>query len=224
MKAVGQLTSGISHDFNNLLTVIGGNIELAALTEDPGERRALLNEAKAANERAAQLTSQLLAFSRKARLNRQEVDLATFVSTLRTTLKRMLPASLLVRSKIQTASKTLFCDPTLLESALLNLAVNARDATKGVGKLDISFANGAPENPGFCRITLTDNGPGIPAKFLEQVTEPFFTTKAVGQGSGLGLSMVKGFAEQSGGEMQVSSNDQGTTVTLLLPLTRPNTG
>lgn len=221
MKAVGQLTSGISHDFNNLLTVIGGNIELAELAEDPAERAVLLREARAASDRAARLTSQLLAFSRKARLQTKDIEVAPFAHRLHSTLTRMLPASIDVDITVKPMMQTLHCDPTLLESARLNLSINARDAMQGRGSLAITFAPAPDTAAPLAGIEVRDTGPGIPPHLISQVTEPFFTTKTVGKGSGLGLSMVAGFAEQSGGQMSLSSAADGTVVMLLLPTARP---
>ena len=222
IKAVGQLTSGISHDFNNLLTVIGGNIELAQITEDPRERRELLDQARAASDRAARLTSQLLSFSRKARLQATTFAVDDFLAQLQSTLARTLPASVEVRIEPGPAGLTLHCDRTLLESAMLNLAINARDAMEGRGRLAIDARGITDGRRGRqVRLTVRDTGPGIPPDVLGKVTEPFFTTKEVGKGSGLGLSMVSGFAEQSGGSLAIESAETGTVVRLRLPAGRP---
>lgn len=228
MQAVGQLTSGVAHDFNNLLTVIRGNIELAEISETEKERSQILDQARQAADRAASLTNQLLTFSRKARLDCRNVELKSFLGNIEPILSRLLPASLELKISHDPKASQVFCDPNQLENAIINLVINARDATRGSGQVDILITSehhpspfvidGRTLTPGdYVAIEVKDNGPGISKKDLAQVVEPFFTTKAPGEGSGLGLSTVNGFTEQSGGAMKLASSREGTAVTLLLP-------
>ena len=225
MQAVGQITAGVAHDFNNLLTVIRGNIELAEHMDSRAEMLSTLNDAKAAADRAAKLTSQLLSFSRKARLEATTVTMATFWDEFASILQRGVPASIQVDVSVSKDLRHLYCDSTQLQNALLNLLINARDALGGRGDIALfSRPATAAEIKGIRRkgdtfgaIGISDNGPGIAAELLGSVTDPFFTTKAVGEGSGLGLSMVKGFTEQSGGGLLISSAPGGTRVTMILP-------
>ena len=232
MQAVGQLTTGIAHDFNNILTVVIGNIELARLSTEPGEIDQSLAEAHDAAERAGSLVSQLLAFSRRAQLRPVPIEPHVFFETFARTMERLLPASITLRHHVSPGMPCFECDRTLLETALLNLVINARDAMGGRGSLAILVAEAElptgrqlPNNamaPGrFARIQVFDTGPGIPPDLLGRVTEPFFTTKPIGKGSGLGLAMVKGFSEQSGGGLEIASSPRGTEMVLYLPLASP---
>lgn len=228
MRAVGQLTAGVAHDFNNLLTVIRGNIELAELAENTLERDARLEESKAAASRAANLTSQLLSFSRKARLETSIVNLDKFWLNSGTFFQSVVPETVRIQKEIDPRLENLFCDKSQLEIAIVNLIVNAVDAMKANGTIILgsrpchdselkNLKQSDAASGDYGAIEVRDNGPGIPEHLLSNVTEPFFTTKNVGQGSGLGLSMVKGFAEQSGGELVLKSDDAGTAVILILP-------
>ena len=233
MEAVGQLTGGIAHDFNNLLTVVVGNIDMAqrALKEAGGEPRAerVLASAQKGAERAAALTQRLLAFSRRQPLAPKPLDVDKLVQGMSDLLHRSLGE--IVRLEIVTSPGLwrIEADPNQLEAALLNLAVNARDAMPGGGVLTVETANArldeayAQQNaevpPGqYVCIAVTDTGSGMPKELLEKVFEPFFTTKEVGKGTGLGLSMVYGFVKQSGGHVKLYSEEgKGTTVRMYLP-------
>jgi PAS domain S-box-containing protein len=234
MEAVGQLTGGIAHDFNNLLTVVTGNIDMArraldsAGVEDPRARRSLENAMKGA-ERAASLTQRLLAFSRRQPLAPKPLDLDKLASGMSDLLQRTLGED--IRLEIVTAPGLwrVEADPNQLESAILNLALNARDAMPDGGELTIETGNArldevyaasqAEVPPGqYAMIAVTDTGNGMPREIRERVFEPFFTTKEVGKGTGLGLSMIYGFVKQSGGHVKVYSEEgQGTTIKLYLP-------
>ena len=233
MEAVGQLTGGIAHDFNNLLTVVVGNIDMAqrALKQAGGEPRAerVLASAQKGAERAAALTQRLLAFSRRQPLAPKPLDVDKLVQGMSDMMHRSLGE--IVRLEIVTSPGLwrIEADPNQLEAALLNLAVNARDAMPGGGVLTVETANArldeayAQQNaevpPGqYVCIAVTDTGSGMPKELLEKVFEPFFTTKEVGKGTGLGLSMVYGFVKQSGGHVKLYSEEgKGTTVRMYLP-------
>ena len=228
MEAVGQLTGGIAHDFNNLLAVIIGNLDLlrAGETEDAAE---MLDTAIHAANRGAELTRRLLAFSRRQTLQPRHVDPNALVDGLTTLLKRTLGANIAVDVRLSPDVGGVIADPAQLESALLNLAVNARDAMPGGGRLTVAtrrveldegYASlRADVMPGvYEAISVTDTGAGMPADVAARAFEPFFTTKGIGKGSGLGLSMVYGFAKQSGGHASIYSEPgRGTTVTIYLP-------
>lgn len=234
MEAVGQLTGGIAHDFNNLLTVVTGNVDMASRSlaannvNDPRARRALDNALKGA-ERAASLTQRLLAFSRRQPLDPKPLDLDKVVVGMSDLLSRALGET--VRLEIVTCPGLwrVEADPNQLESAVVNLAVNARDAMSGGGDLVIETANArldeeycaahAEVAPGqYVVIAVTDTGSGMPRHIQERVFEPFFTTKEPGKGTGLGLSMVYGFVKQSGGHIKIySEEDKGTTIKIYLP-------
>jgi PAS domain S-box-containing protein len=234
MEAVGQLTGGVAHDFNNLLTVVTGNIGIAqrALDEadvpDARVRRALSGAMKGA-ERAANLTQRLLAFARRQPLVPQPSNVDRLLVGMSDLLQRSLGE--LIRLQIVTAPGLwrVEVDPNQLETAILNLAVNARDAMPGGGELVIETANAVldenyaannAEVPAgqYVMIAVTDSGTGIPKDILDRVFEPFFTTKEIGKGTGLGLSMIYGFIKQSGGHVKIYSEEgQGTTVKIYLP-------
>lgn len=229
MRAVGQLTAGVAHEFNNLLTVIRGNIELAQLTQDHAERNDRMNDAITAADRADALTSQLLSLSRKARLEATLIDLPTFWNGFKSVTPRISPATLSV-DVIETAmARTLYCDINQLEVALINLVINARDAMQGQGNIKITSRRLSVQDQillgitqadatNFNVIEVRDDGPGILPSDIQRVVEPFFTTKPVGEGTGLGLPMVKGFCEQSGGQFGIQSSPLGTRVVMALPI------
>ncbi|MDX8355069.1 sensor histidine kinase [Cognatiyoonia sp. IB215182] len=227
MRAVGQLTAGVAHEFNNLLTVIRGNIELAQLSEGTSESQARLNDAIKAADRADALTSQLLSLSRKARLEAASINLDQFWRDFATIVPRITSAQIRVHLEPQSEPETLYCDVNQLEVALINLIINARDAMDERGEVWVGCRQATPadlshlgldKDGAFGIITVRDNGPGIPKHLLPKVVEPFFTTKDVGQGTGLGLPMVKGFCEQSGGGFAIVSDPSGTLVLLGLPV------
>jgi signal transduction histidine kinase len=230
MQAIGQLTGGIAHDFNNLLTVILGNLELARSKLD-GDHPLLarIERATWAAQRGATLTSQLLAFARKQPLAPTPIDLTTTVQDLVPLLRRTIGEHIDVRYVETAGPWPALADPAQLENALLNLALNARDAMPGGGRLTIELANKvldeayarnhAEVTPGdYAMLAVSDTGHGMPPDVLARVFEPFFTTKEEGKGTGLGLPMVFGFIKQSGGHINIYSEpEEGTTVRLYLP-------
>jgi PAS domain S-box-containing protein len=229
MEAVGQLTSGVAHDFNNLLTVIIGNLELVETEfQQAGLDGEELEQARAAAERAADLTGKLLAFSRRQSLKPEAVQTHGLLADTTKLLKRTLPASIDVSTHVDADCWLARVDRSQLESALLNLALNARDAMNGTGRLEIharnapldaeSAAQWSVEAGDYVRVGVRDTGCGIEAAMLEHIFEPFFSTKPTGQGTGLGLSMVYGFVRQSGGGIRVQSEPgRGTSVEFVLP-------
>jgi PAS domain S-box-containing protein len=230
MQAIGHLTGGVAHDFNNLLTVIGGGLEMMKLdSHADASFRSYGQLALDACHRAAALTQRLLAFSRQQPLRPRATDIEQLVRGMEGLLRRTLGET--IQIEVVCAADLWLCevDPGQLESALLNLSINARDAMPRGGRLTIDACNLALDasavqgdeelTPGdYVRVSVTDDGSGIAPEILSQVFEPFFTTKSVGKGSGLGLSMVYGFAKQSRGHVKISSElGRGTTVRLLLP-------
>jgi PAS domain S-box-containing protein len=230
LKAVGQLTGGVAHDFNNLLTVILGNADI--LTDELRHNRQLLPLAemtRSAAERAAELTKRLLAFARRQPLNPKTVDINKLVSGFEGLLRRTLGEQIAIELVQGAGLWKANIDQSQLESALLNLAINARDAMPDGGSLTIETSNAYIDDayadqheevvPGqYVLVAVSDTGEGIPKDLLPRVFEPFFTTKDVGKGSGLGLSMIYGFVKQSGGHVKIYSEvGEGTTVKLYLP-------
>jgi len=228
MESIGQLTGGLAHDFNNLLAAILGNLDLLRkrLPDDAKFRR-LLDGAIHGAERGASLTSRLLAFARRQELKPKAVDVAALMSGMTELLERSLGPSIQIETHIPVDLPAVHVDINQLELALLNLAVNARDAMPFGGSLSISaacdtFADGGtvPDlgDGDYVRITVADTGVGMDETILAKAREPFFTTKGPGKGTGLGLSMVHGLAVQSGGALRLSSKaGQGTRVDLWLP-------
>jgi PAS domain S-box-containing protein len=232
MEAVGQLTGGIAHDFNNLLTIIGGNIESLQrhMPEDSPDRlRRYAENSLQATRRAGLLTQRLLAFSRRQPLAPKPVNVNKLVSGMSEILIRTLGEDIEVETVLAGRLWMVEVDPNQLESAILNLAVNARDAMGSRGKLTIETANGFLDEayaametevkPGqYVAIAVTDTGSGMPRDVAERAFEPFFTTKPIGQGTGLGLSQVYGFVKQSGGHVKIYSEaGEGTSVKIYLP-------
>jgi signal transduction histidine kinase/ActR/RegA family two-component response regulator len=231
LEAVGQLTSGVAHDFNNLLTVVLGNIgfiEKALCKRDGAESMVQrLGYMRIAAERGAKLTDQLLSFSRRQRLEPRALDLTDTINAMRDLLQSTLGGSVRIDAKLRRDLWPALADPTQLELAVLNLAINARDAMEVGGSLHVETANVvlgapmAPEEPPageYVSICVSDNGSGMLPEVRAKVFEPFFTTKEVGKGSGLGLSQVLGFAKQSGGGVRiVSAVGKGTSVYIYLP-------
>lgn len=236
MDALGQLTGGVAHDFNNMLAVIVGNLEMLIrrLPEKEGRNRTFAGNALAGAQRAAELTKRLLAFSRQQPLQPKRVDVNQCVHDVSVMLRRSLGENIRIEIVQGGGLWHAFVDRPQLESAILNLAVNARDAMEGVGKLTIETANvlldrayaDAHEGvePGhYVMVAITDTGSGMPEEVLNRAFDPFFTTKEVGQGTGLGLSQVHGFAKQSHGHVRIYSElDVGTTVKLYLPMDSSN--
>ena len=229
MESLGQLTGGVAHDFNNLLTVIIGNLELLELRVEDEGQLALLAEAQEAASMGARLTERLLAFARRSRLDPRVVDLNALVVGLTDMLHRTLRETIGLSTLLSTDLWTVKADPSQVETAIVNLAVNARDAMSDKGTLILETTNvqiddlySAVEEglqPGdFVRLSVTDTGAGMTPEIRERVFEPFFTTKEAGRGTGLGLSMVYGFAKQSGGHVTIYSEvGSGTTVNIYLP-------
>ncbi|MGZ2412771.1 signal transduction histidine kinase/ActR/RegA family two-component response regulator [Sphingomonas sp. F9_3S_D5_B_2] len=230
MEAVGQLTGGIAHDFNNMLAVVVGGIDLAQRRLN-GPRREVLTHLQNAMEgatRAAALTRRLLSFARSEPLLPERVDSNELIASMSDLLDRTLGERVRFKVDLSSDAWPIYVDAHQLENAIVNLAVNARDAMDGQGVLRISTANvrlGANEigdvRAGeYVRVSVSDTGCGMPPDVLERAFEPFFTTKPVGKGTGLGLSQIFGFAHQSGGEVGIQSRvGQGTTVSIYLPRT-----
>ena len=232
MEAVGQLTGGLAHDFNNMLAGVTGHLELMKLRLRMGQTGDLLTRIDAAlgvTQRAAALTHRLLAFSRRQALDPKPTSVNALVMSMTDLIERAAGPSIAVRTRLAAALWTTLCDPNQLESALLNLANNARDAMPEGGLLVIETENvtltpaqarrHGDLRPGeYVQVSVRDNGAGMAPDVVARAFDPFFTTKPMGQGTGLGLSMVYGFAHQSGGNVRIESRPgQGTEVRLLLP-------
>ena len=230
MEAIGQLTGGVAHDFNNILTVITGTIEiLGEAVKDRPNLVQITDMISAAAARGADLTRHLLAFSRRQPLQPRNTDVNALVIDAARLLRPTLGEQIEIESMLAHDSAPALIDPSQLSTAILNLALNARDAMPNGGKLTLETRNVVlDENypsmtselkPGnYVMIAVSDTGEGIPGSLLDKVFEPFFTTKEVGKGSGLGLSMVYGFVKQSNGHIKIYSEEShGTTVKLYLP-------
>lgn len=220
LQALGQLTGGIAHDFNNLLTVIQGSADMLRRPGLSDDKQVRMAEAIVqASSRAADLTGQLLAFARRQPLQPEAIDVNDLIRGMTDLLDRTLGERIAVRTELADTPCTVEADRAQLESALLNVAVNARDAMPEGGSLTIgTTATSGPDGP-MVAISVSDSGAGMDEETLARAIEPFFTTKATGKGTGLGLSQVYGFATQSGGDVHiVSAPGAGTTVTLQLPL------
>ncbi len=229
MEAVGRLTGGIAHDFNNLLQVIGGNLQLleGSLSGNATAQRRICNALVAA-ERGAELASQLLAFARRQPLQPRVLDLAQLMTAMDDMLRRVISEGITLRTEAPAGLWPVCADPSQMENALLNLAINARDAMAGEGTLlltarNVTVGDGADpsDTPGagdHVLLSVSDTGCGMTPEVASQAFEPFFTTKAEGLGSGLGLSMVYGFVKQSGGHISIESTvGAGATVHIHLP-------
>jgi signal transduction histidine kinase len=228
MEAVGQLTGGIAHDFNNMLAVVVGGLDLArrrlkSETEEVG--RHIDNAMEGAN-RAAALTRRLLGFARAEPLLPEAVDPAKLIEGMSDLIDRTLGERVIVTTRLSADAWPIWVDPLQLENAILNLAVNARDAMNGTGQLEIAVDNvtledgqvGEAKVGDHVRVAVTDTGCGMTPDVLERVFEPFFTTKEVGKGTGLGMSQIFGFVRQSGGDIAIrSAPGEGATVSLYLP-------
>ncbi|SFK62518.1 response regulator [Caulobacter sp. UNC279MFTsu5.1] len=218
MEAVGQLTGGVAHDFNNLLTVVLGNIELIKRrTGDQHELARQIDAVRLAAEKGGALTRQLLAFSRRQRLNPLTVDLNALIADFAPLLRQAVGEAVSIELSLAAEPLPAHLDPAQFESALLNLAVNARDAMEGGGVLSIgACADGGDDSR--ILVTVRDTGQGMDVDVASRIFEPFFTTKEIGKGSGLGLSQVYGFVRQSGGEISVSSAPgRGAAFEIYLP-------
>ena len=230
MEAVGQLTGGIAHDFNNMLAVVVGGIDLARRRLNGPKREVLnhLNNAMEGATRAAALTRRLLSFARSEPLLPERVDSSELVSGMSDLLDRTLGERVHVEVDLAPDVWPIYVDPHQLENAIVNLAVNARDAMEGEGLMRITASNivlaanevGDIRAGEYVRISVTDTGCGMTPEVMERAFEPFFTTKPVGKGTGLGLSQIFGFAHESGGEVGIESQiGKGTTVSVYLPRT-----
>jgi signal transduction histidine kinase/CheY-like chemotaxis protein len=231
LESIGQLTGGIAHDFNNLLTAVLGNLEMLKRHTEKGEARLhrWATNAFDAAKRGAVLTQRLLVFSRRQPLEPRGARIETILASMSDLLRRTLGENIEIVTTIAPGLWPAFADLNQLDNAILNVAINARDAMEGRGRLTISANNCAfggqadtedPEiTPGdYVLLSITDTGKGIEREILERVFEPFFSTKPMGQGTGLGLSQVYGFVKQTGGHVRIeSAPDQGTTVKLYLP-------
>jgi len=221
MEALGQITGGIAHDFNNLLTPIVGGLGLLARKAelDPAARR-LLESALSAGRRAAKLTGQLLAFSRRQKMEIAPVDLAGLFAEIRPLLEQSAGPAVQIDMDVAEEARCVSTDANQLELALLNLVLNARDAMPGGGAVSIA-ARPEPVRRGHVRmmtLEVRDTGEGMPRSVLRRATEPFFTTKDAGSGTGLGLAQVYGIVRQSGGTLSIESEPGlGTVVTISLP-------
>ena len=222
MEALGQLTGGIAHDFNNLLTVVVGGLDIIAKRAPDPKVKRYADNALAAAERGARLTGQLLAFSRVQRLEVRPTHVAPLIQNMRPLLRNVLGPGIEKRFDLDEAMMPVMADPTQLEVAVLNLAINARDAMPEGGVLNFASrkvhveADPDVADGDYIELSITDTGAGMPPEVLERAFEPFFTTKEVGKGTGLGLSMVYGMARQSGGDVRIESTPGvGTTVRML---------
>jgi signal transduction histidine kinase/CheY-like chemotaxis protein len=223
MEAMGQLTGGVAHDFNNLLMVASSGLDLLDRTQDPKRRDTLRQGIRQALDRGAGLTRQLLTFSRRSPLKTEVIDLGQQIEGMGLLLERSLREDVLARFEIEPGLKPIEVDPSQLEVAVLNIAVNARDAMPEGGTIVFSVRNQPAvtvegETHDFVELSVRDTGAGMAPETVQRVFEPFFTTKAVGKGTGLGLSQVYGFCRSSGGAASViSAPGEGTTVSMLFP-------
>ncbi|MFD2173731.1 sensor histidine kinase [Rhodobacter lacus] len=230
MEAIGQLAGGVAHDFNNILTAVIGNLDLYDDITDPAEQEAVVREARVAASRAADLVQQLLAYARRSPMQVARRDVGALIEQLQVLTRRLLPATISQSFEAPRDPLWVALDESQFLTALVNLVVNARDAMPDGGTLRVTtrpvhLFTDDPQPDGsvlpagdYAEVTVADTGTGIPPEILRRVTEPFFTTKAVGQGSGLGLSMVEGFVRQSGGMLSIDSSEEGTAMHLLLPI------
>ena len=223
MEAVGRLTGGIAHDFNNLLNVVQGSMDLILLMSKDEVAKQRAEVARRACQRGGKLTSQLLAFSRNQSLDLRPLDVNTLFEGVRELVATSLGSSIRLKFEVDLQTASVMADTNQMEMALLNLAINARDAMSAGGELRFNAGPATP--PGgllpegdYVRIAVTDSGEGMPPEVAARVFEPFFTTKGVGKGTGLGLSQVYGMAQQSGGAARILSEPGvGTTVEIWLP-------
>ena len=235
VEAIGQLTGGVAHDFNNLLTVIRGSVDLLrrpGLTDE--RRQRYIDAISDTTDRATKLTNQLLAFARRQSLKPEVFDAAESLRTISDMVRTLTGSRIDTSLRLPAQPCYIDADRSQFDTAIVNMAVNARDAMKGAGELTITVGTSSempavrnhPPVPGeFVTISLSDSGPGISAGNLERIFEPFFTTKGIGEGTGLGLSQVFGFTKQSGGDIIVTSDEgEGATFTMYLPRIESMTG
>lgn len=238
LKSLGQLTGGVAHDFNNILGIISNTTRIIEMDADEHTQSSTRENTKRimkAVDRAAELTNQLLSFSRKQCLSPHTIDTKVFFDEITVILQRTLGKDINVKTNVETNSWAVYADEAQLSNAILNLALNARDATNGPGLVTLDIKNTKFETlkdvpsqdmkpGGYIRIAVSDNGAGMNDEVIEKAFEPFFTTKGIGEGSGLGLSMVYGFANQSGGSAIIESEQNvGTTIALYIPAVKNST-
>jgi PAS domain S-box-containing protein len=224
MEAVGQLTGGIAHDFNNLLTPVIGGLEIISRSIEEPRLKRIAEAALESGRRGAKLTSQLLAFSRIQRIRMVPVRVNKVIDTMRLMLKHSIGSAITIRTELDPAADRALCDENQLENAILNLAINARDAMPEGGILTISTGVSQEEDGldlaagDYVCVAVADTGQGMTAEVAARATEPFFSTKPLGKGTGLGLAQVYGIVRQAGGTMRIESREgEGTIVRLLLP-------
>jgi PAS domain S-box-containing protein len=232
LEAIGQLTGGVAHDFNNLLTVVSGNLQLLEIELDgQPQTHELIGAAQRGVARGADLTRKLLAFARRQQLHPVSIPTAPLLNDLARILRRVLGGTISIEVDCPTDIADLYADPAELETALINLALNSRDAMPRGGRVTVAASEavvegGAELNAGrYIVLTVGDTGTGMPPDVQAHALEPFFTTKGAGKGSGLGLSMVHGFVKQSGGRMRIDSRlGYGTRIELWLPVSAAASG
>lgn len=232
MEAVGQLTGGIAHDFNNMLTGISGSLEMIKRRMDAGRTDGIerfMDTANSAVQRAAGLTHRLLAFARRQPLDTKSHDLVALISDMEDMLQRTLGEKVVLETHFEPGLWSGLTDSNQFENAILNLAINARDAMPDGGQLTIETRNASLDAaytetrpdaiPGdYVAVSVSDTGVGMPPDVIAKAFDPFFTTKPLGEGTGLGLSVIYGFAKQTGGHVRIHSEPgQGTTVTIYVP-------
>ena len=228
MESIGQLTAGLAHDFNNLLQVVNGNLELLSSCVDGDRAGRYISNARQAADRGAKLTRQLLAFARKTRLTPKPTDLSYLVTNFIDVIESSLGSQVQLQLNLRRRLPRTLVDPEQLEMALLNILMNARDAMPGGGVVTISTrqlhlngdaaARQLPEGD-YVALEVQDEGSGMPPEVIERATEPFFTTKTQGKGTGLGLAMASGFVQQSRGRLEIDSEaGKGATIRLLFPI------
>ncbi len=231
MEAVGQLTGGIAHDFNNLLTGIIGSLQMLRTRVAQGQLSQVdryVTAAQGAANRAAALTHRLLAFSRRQTLAPRPTEVNRLITGMEELVRRTMGPAIQVETALAAGLWPTLCDPNQLENALLNLCINARDAMPGGGQVTIATSNAGFDEAealqlgvaagDYVAVAVTDTGTGMPPEVIARAFDPFFTTKPIGQGTGLGLSMIYGFAKQSGGQIRIRSElGRGTTMTIFLP-------
>jgi signal transduction histidine kinase len=229
MEAIGQLSGGVAHDFNNLLTIIKGNLQLLQrrMIQGRTDVQRYVDSAMEGLNRAAVLTQRLLAFSRRQPLSPQPVNLSRLVANMQELLRHSVGDKVEIACQLDAEWWTL-CDPNQMENVILNLAINARDAMSGGGKVFIQTSDIQLENAAtayedimkgdYVRLSVRDTGSGMPEEVLNKAIDPFFTTKPLGQGTGLGLSVSFGYIRQSNGYLNIESEvGKGTTITILMP-------
>jgi two-component system, cell cycle sensor histidine kinase and response regulator CckA len=232
LEAIGKLAGGVAHDFNNLLTVILGNLDLIKEVKDPEVRADLLEDARSATLRGATVVRQLLTYARQTEGSPKAVDAKSLLSSVETMCRTFVPESTALIVSLPSKTMCVVVDEALFVTAMLNLIKNGVDAIEHPGQITVTAAPRHLVKPlkctagqflpagNFIQFVVADTGTGIPPDLLDRVADPFFTTKAVGKGSGLGLSMVAGFAMQMGGGLEIQSSGEGTVVSMLLPAVR----